>query len=76
MMESDADRLAQAIAERCFGGRLPHCPSEICSAVVQCIPCVRDADEESTQMFVSLLLLALVERLIAQTHSDKVEFQN
>jgi hypothetical protein len=76
MIETSSDELVRLIAERCFGGRLPHYPDEIVAAVVKCMPCVRDASEAETQQFVNLLLLAICERIIAQTATDKAGFAN
>jgi hypothetical protein len=75
-MEASSDRLARLIAERCFNGCLPAYPNEVLSAVILCVPCLRDATEADAQAFANSLFLAIVERVIAQVASSKAEIAN
>jgi hypothetical protein len=59
-METDKSaRLAEAIAEKCFGGSLPE-PEIVCEAVLRAMPQIfENLSEDETQAFVNALALAL-----------------
>ena len=68
------DDLVDALEERCFGGQLPPFPNEIVSAVLSCVPCLRDADGRSSQAFADALHLAISQRLKAKKANEEARW--
>jgi hypothetical protein len=75
-MDSDFDKLAQLIADKCFHGALPPYPEIIRDSAMECVECLREADRAHRQYIAEHLLTALTERITAQSVAADSQFKN
>ncbi len=81
---NEFDKLAEQIAEKWYGGKLPRCPAVIVRILLGTIPDVStelpkvpaEVIEEAKLRWADALLLALRERITAQDADEKSQFAN